>query len=263
MRHNLLVTLNLHFPEPEATRVQLTAQRQWAANMAYGPMVKFLPQLAQRKHGFDVLFEALDNGDRPLKAYLGVVLFTPPDEAVAAAERLGPPVMVKAQVHTGGRGKAGGVKFAADIDAVREHAGNIFGLDIKGHIVERIWIEKASDIDEEYYASFTLDRGAKQHLLMLSAEGGVEIEEYRTKIQERGLPEEAVKEAERELDRLSKMHPSSAEYTVSSTYLDWLTDLPWQESTKDNLDMVISAGWVKKQVVCQGVQSTKAPAACK
>ena len=98
------------------------------------------------------------------------------DEAVAAAERLVPPVMVKAQVHAGGRGKAGGVKFAADIDAVREHAGNIFGLDIKGHIVKRIWIEKASDIAEEYYASFTLDRAAKKHLGMLSKEGGIEIE---------------------------------------------------------------------------------------
>jgi conjugal transfer ATP-binding protein TraC len=88
VRHNLLVTLNLHFPEPEATRVQLTAQRQWAANMAYGPLVRFLPNLAQRKHGFDVLFEALDNGDRPLKAYLGLVLFTPPAEAVAALSNL-------------------------------------------------------------------------------------------------------------------------------------------------------------------------------
>ena len=98
------------------------------------------------------------------------------DEAVAAAEEMGTPVMVKAQVHTGGRGKAGGVKFAADVDAVREHAGNILGLDIKGHIVKRIWIEKASDIAEEYYASFTLDRSAKKHLGMLSKEGGVEIE---------------------------------------------------------------------------------------
>ncbi len=105
----------------------------------------------------------------------GEVAFTV-DEAIAAAERLGPPVMVKAQVHTGGRGKAGGVKFAADIDAVREHASAILGLDIKGHIVRRIWIEKASDIAEEYYASFTLDRSAKKHLGMLSKEGGVEIE---------------------------------------------------------------------------------------
>jgi succinyl-CoA synthetase beta subunit len=105
----------------------------------------------------------------------GEAVFTV-DEAVAAAERLGTPVMVKAQVLAGGRGKAGGVKFAAEIDDVREHATNIFGLDIKGHIVERIWIEKASDIAEEYYASFTLDRSAKKHLGMLSAEGGIEIE---------------------------------------------------------------------------------------
>ena len=105
----------------------------------------------------------------------GEVAFTV-EEAVAAAERLGTPVMVKAQVHTGGRGKAGGVKFAADIDAVREHSGNILGLDIRGHVVGRVWIEKASDIAEEYYASFTLDRSAKKHLGMLSKEGGVEIE---------------------------------------------------------------------------------------
>ncbi|MCP3854749.1 MAG: ADP-forming succinate--CoA ligase subunit beta [Actinomycetia bacterium] len=106
----------------------------------------------------------------------GEIAFTV-DEAVAAAERLGTPVMVKAQVHTGGRGKAGGVKFAASVDDVREHATNILGLDIKGHIVGRVWIEKASDIAEEYYASFTLDRSAKKHLGMLSAEGGVEIEQ--------------------------------------------------------------------------------------
>ena len=65
----------------------------------------------------------------------------------------------------------------------------------------------------------------------------VDVEEYRTKILENGLPEEAKKEAERELNRLSKMHPSSAEYTVASTYLDWMTSLPWQESTEDNLDI--------------------------
>ena len=111
--------------------------------------------------------------DLPVSA--GVAAFTV-DEAVAAAERLGPPVMVKAQVHTGGRGKAGGVKFAADVESVREHASNILGLDIKGHVVHRVWIEKASDIAEEYYVSFTLDRAAKKHLGLLSAEGGVEIE---------------------------------------------------------------------------------------
>jgi succinyl-CoA synthetase beta subunit len=99
------------------------------------------------------------------------------DEALAAAEEVGYPVMVKAQVHAGGRGKAGGVKFAPDADAVREHATNILGLDIKGHITRILWIEHASDIAEEYYASFTLDRSAKKHLGMLSAEGGVEIEQ--------------------------------------------------------------------------------------
>ena len=89
----------------------------------------------------------------------------------------GYPVVVKAQVQVGGRGKAGGIKLANDADEVRTHAGNILGMDIKGHTVERVWVEHASDIDEEYYASFTLDRAAKQHLLMLSAQGGVEIEE--------------------------------------------------------------------------------------
>jgi succinyl-CoA synthetase beta subunit len=98
------------------------------------------------------------------------------DDAVAAAERIGYPVVVKAQVQVGGRGKAGGIKLAANAEEVREHAGNILGLDIKGHVVELLWIELASDIAEEYYASFTLDRSAKKHLGMLSAEGGVEIE---------------------------------------------------------------------------------------
>jgi succinyl-CoA synthetase beta subunit len=98
------------------------------------------------------------------------------DDAVAAADRIGYPVVVKAQVHVGGRGKAGGVKLAANTEEAREHATNILGLDIKGHIVRTVWIEKASDIAEEYYASFTLDRAAKKHLGMLSAQGGVEIE---------------------------------------------------------------------------------------
>ena len=98
------------------------------------------------------------------------------DDAVAAADRIGYPVVVKAQVHVGGRGKAGGVKLAANTEEAREHAEFILGLDIKGHIVKTIWIEAASDIAEEYYASFTLDRAAKKHLGMLSAEGGVEIE---------------------------------------------------------------------------------------
>jgi succinyl-CoA synthetase beta subunit len=98
------------------------------------------------------------------------------DDAVAAAERVGYPVVVKAQVQVGGRGKAGGIKLANDPDECRQHASNILGMDIKGHTVEILWIEHASDIAEEYYASFTLDRSAKKHLWMLSAQGGVDIE---------------------------------------------------------------------------------------
>ena len=98
------------------------------------------------------------------------------DEAVAQAELAKYPVVVKAQVQVGGRGKAGGIKLANNADEVRLHAKNILGMDIKGHIVKRVWVEHASDIAEEYYASFTLDRSAKRHLLMLSAQGGVEIE---------------------------------------------------------------------------------------
>ena len=98
------------------------------------------------------------------------------EDAVAAADKLGYPVVVKAQVQVGGRGKAGGVKLASNSDEAREHAGNILGLDIKGHVVQRVWVEHASDIAEEYYASFTLDRAAKQYLGLLSAQGGVEIE---------------------------------------------------------------------------------------
>jgi succinyl-CoA synthetase beta subunit len=99
------------------------------------------------------------------------------DEALTVAERVGYPVVVKAQVKVGGRGKAGGVKLAGSADEVREHAGNILGLDIKGHVVKRLWVERASDIAKEYYASFTLDRPNKVHLGMLSAQGGVEIEQ--------------------------------------------------------------------------------------
>jgi succinyl-CoA synthetase beta subunit len=98
------------------------------------------------------------------------------DQAVEVAEKAGYPVVVKAQVQVGGRGKAGGIQLAADAAEVRRHAGTILGMDIKGHVVKRVWIEHASDIAKEYYASFTLDRAAKKHLAMVSAQGGVEIE---------------------------------------------------------------------------------------
>jgi succinyl-CoA synthetase beta subunit len=99
------------------------------------------------------------------------------DEAVTQADKAGYPVVVKAQVQVGGRGKAGGIKLAANADEVRTHAGNILGMDIRGHVVHRLWIERASDIKKEYYASFTLDRGARKHLGMVSARGGVDIEQ--------------------------------------------------------------------------------------
>jgi succinyl-CoA synthetase beta subunit len=98
------------------------------------------------------------------------------DDAVNQADKAGYPVVVKAQVQVGGRGKAGGIKLADNAEQVREHASNILGMDIKGHVVRRLWVEHASDIDKEYYASFTLDRSEKKHLGLLSAEGGVEIE---------------------------------------------------------------------------------------
>src|SRR5690349_10253870 len=99
------------------------------------------------------------------------------DQAVTEANRVGYPVVVKAQVQVGGRGKAGGIKLANSETEVRQHAQNILGMDIRGHTVKRLWIERASDIKHEYYASFTLDRGARLHLGMVSARGGVDIEQ--------------------------------------------------------------------------------------
>src|SRR5215217_4264375 len=100
-----------------------------------------------------------------------------PEEARAAAEQLGGPVVVKAQVLTGGRGKAGGVKLADDPSDAEAKAGDILGLDIRGHVVAKVWIETASDIAKEYYLSVTFDRGLKKPLFMLTTEGGVEIEQ--------------------------------------------------------------------------------------
>jgi succinyl-CoA synthetase beta subunit len=98
-------------------------------------------------------------------------------EARRAAEELGGQVVVKAQVLTGGRGKAGGIKLAATPDEAEEHAAAILGLDIGGHVVRRLWIEQASDIEREYYLSLTFDRGSKQPLFMFTTEGGIDIEE--------------------------------------------------------------------------------------
>jgi succinyl-CoA synthetase beta subunit len=104
-------------------------------------------------------------------------LATTPEEARAAAEEVGGQVVVKAQVLTGGRGKAGGVKLSDDPADAEEKAREILGLDIRGHVVRKLWIEKASEIAKEYYLSVTFDRGEKKPLFMLTTEGGVEIEE--------------------------------------------------------------------------------------
>ena len=102
---------------------------------------------------------------------------TRPEEARQATEELGGPVVVKAQVLTGGRGKAGGIKLAATPEEAEARAGEILGLDIRGHVVRRLWIESASDIAKEYYLSITFDRGVKQPLFMFTTQGGVDIEE--------------------------------------------------------------------------------------
>ena len=106
---------------------------------------------------------------------------TTPEEARAAAEEIGGQVVVKAQVLTGGRGKAGGIKLADDPADAEEKAKQILGLDIRGHVVRTLWIETASEIEKEYYLSITFDRGVKKTLLMFTTQGGVEIEEVAEK----------------------------------------------------------------------------------
>ncbi len=100
-----------------------------------------------------------------------------PEAARAVAERIGKPVVVKAQVKTGGRGKAGGVKLAPTPDDAEARARDILGLDIKGHVVRKVLVTEASDIDTEYYVSFLLDRANRSYLAMASAEGGMDIEQ--------------------------------------------------------------------------------------
>jgi succinyl-CoA synthetase beta subunit len=104
-------------------------------------------------------------------------LATTPEEARAAAQELGGTVVVKAQVLVGGRGKAGGIKLAETPDEAEARARDILGLDIRGHVVRKLWIERASDIEREYYLSITFDRGAKKPLFMFTTQGGIDIEE--------------------------------------------------------------------------------------
>jgi succinyl-CoA synthetase beta subunit len=104
-------------------------------------------------------------------------LATTPEEARTAAAELGGPVVVKAQVLTGGRGKAGGIKLANTPDEAEARATEILGLDIRGHVVRKLWIEQASEIEREYYLSIAFDRSAKKPLFMFTTQGGVDIEE--------------------------------------------------------------------------------------
>src|ERR687889_274667 len=112
------------------------------------------------------------------------------EEAVAAADEIGYPCVVKAQVQIGGRGKAGGIKVAKDAGEAEEHARAIIGMDIRGLTVHEVWIERASDIAAEYYASIVFDRAAKRPLVMLSTQGGMDIEEV----------------AERDPDAIARLH---------------------------------------------------------
>jgi succinyl-CoA synthetase beta subunit len=134
------------------------------------------------------------------------------DQAVAEAERVGYPVVVKAQVQVGGRGKAGGIKLATNTGEVRQHASAILGMDIRGHTVHRLWIEKASDIAREYYASFTLDRGARLHLGMVSARGGIDIEQVAA--------EEPEAVARLHIDPVRGLSDTQAKKLVDDAHLD-------------------------------------------
>ena len=123
-------------------------------------------------------YQARDVFERHGVPVLDAVVATTPDEARAAAERLGGgTVVVKAQVKTGGRGKAGGVKLAHSPQEAADRAGEILGMDIKGHTVHRVMVAEGARIAEEYYFSVLLDRAERRYLAMCSVEGGVEIEQ--------------------------------------------------------------------------------------
>ncbi|MGH3656593.1 MAG: ATP-grasp domain-containing protein, partial [Micromonosporaceae bacterium] len=123
--------------------------------------------------------------DRHGVPVLGGGVATTPEEARSLAEKLGGRVVVKAQVKTGGRGKAGGVKLAEDADEAFSHASNILGMDIKGHTVHKIMLTVTADIAEEYYFSFLLDRANRTFLAIASTAGGMDIEQVADETPER------------------------------------------------------------------------------
>jgi len=148
-----------------------------------------------------------------------------PDEAVERADAAGYPVVVKAQVKVGGRGKAGGIQIAAGADEARRHASEILGMDIKGHVVRRVWVEHASDIASEYYASFTLDRPAKTYLGMLSKEGGVEIEQV----------------AAEHPEAIARLHVDPVHGLDAQTTRRWVDEAALDEAARDQAADVLLA----------------------
>ena len=133
------------------------------------------------------------------------------------------PVVVKAQVQVGGRGKAGGIKVAKDINELTQYSEEILGMDIKGHKVEILLLEEASNILEEYYISFTLDRSEKKYLIMLSAKGGMDIE----------------KVAEENPDDLVKFHISPSEKLTSSTISELINKANLNKDHEESLSGII------------------------
>ena len=122
-------------------------------------------------------YQARDLFEKHGVPVLAGIVATTPEEAKAAAEKIGGVTVVKAQVKVGGRGKAGGVKVAKSADEAYEYAQQILGMDIKGHTVHRVMIAQGADIAEEYYFSVLLDRANRSYLAMCSVEGGMEIEQ--------------------------------------------------------------------------------------
>ena len=133
------------------------------------------------------------------------------------------PVVVKAQVQVGGRGKAGGIKVAKDINELTQHSEEILGMNIKGHKVEILLLEEASNILEEYYISFTLDRSEKKYLIMLSAKGGMDIEQV----------------AEENPDDLVKFHVSPSEKLTSSTISELINKANLNKDHDESLSEII------------------------
>ena len=133
------------------------------------------------------------------------------------------PVVVKAQVQVGGRGKAGGIKVARDINELTQYSEEILGMDIKGHKVEILLLEEASNILEEYYISFTLDRSEKKYLIMLSAKGGMDIEQV----------------AEENPDDLVKFHVSPSEKLTSSTISELINKANLNKDHEESLSEII------------------------